>query len=265
MEGVLRRGSSRACHTRLVVSMVIMSVSNYLAKHSPYTLRRVRLGIESRSTTALAQLLLIAQNISSSLQQTFEPIEASACLLAILQTAFPVPAPLILGVSLVEKDDDYVHFDRHRWCFHVRRQHMHATSSGPEAPAWILHAPSVAVSAAKRWLTGDNSDRHVGDLFIKDDFDEEALLKRHHDLLSRCSDSNLQCWPGMWVQGLRTAAVTVMKSELLAAYTLAIPGLTSAGSLYYLHPRQSDLDNAAAQWFEHLGMRHLSVHQHAEV
>ena len=25
MEGVLRRGSSRACHTRLVVSMVIMS------------------------------------------------------------------------------------------------------------------------------------------------------------------------------------------------------------------------------------------------
>ncbi len=25
MEGVLRRGSSRACHTRLVVSMLIMS------------------------------------------------------------------------------------------------------------------------------------------------------------------------------------------------------------------------------------------------
>lgn len=240
------------------------SISNYLAEQSIFVRRRTRLGIESRSTTALAQLPLIVRNITSRLHLAHEELEASACLLALLQITFPVPAEVLLSVSLAKRVGDHIHFDTDSWCFQVRREHMHPSSEKEATTAWTLQIPKVAESAASRWISVNESSRYIGDLLIQDDFDQPALLKHHHDLLRTCSDAHLQCWPGMWFEGLRTAAVAVLKSELLTAYTLAIPGLTSAGSLHYLHPRQVDLKNAAAHWFEYLGLRHPSVCKYGE-
>ncbi len=238
------------------------SVSKHLAEQSPFTLRRIKLGAEVRSTTALAQLPGIARGLTARLLRASEPLEISACLLAILQAAFPVPAPVLLGIRLALREDDHLRFDKNSLCFHVRRGHMHPTSSETSAE-WSIQIPTVVRAEFAKRFTAVESAIFLADLLLTEGVEEAELLRNHHELLRECSDINLQCWPGHWVHGLRAAAVSVLNSELLAAFTLAIPGLASAGSLHYFHPRQVDLDAGAKEWFDHLGLSYAASELHA--
>lgn len=237
------------------------SVSNYLAHQSPFTPRRIKLGAEVRSTTALAQLPRIARGLSARLWDASTPQEISASLLAILQTAVPVPAPVMLGLGLAQRADEHIYFDKNSLCFHVRRSHMHPTSSNTKEE-WSIQIPPVVRTEFEKRFKTENSAKFLADILMTDGVEESELLKHHHELLRICSDANLQCWPGHWVHGLRAAAVSVLNSELLAAFTLGIPGLASAGSLHYFHPRQVDLDAGSKEWYEHLGLCNVASEQH---
>ena len=231
------------------------SVSEYIRQHAPFTARRIRLGLERKSSAPLTHVREIVQFAATEFRRERDPIHrASACLL-LLQLCIPVSTELLLSMGCQPSENLWL--DIPSRVLRVQRCHMTGSSSRAEwfksTTNWGIPLPSDTADFLEELFENCPHANFLGEVFSGNDINLKKLEEGHHQLLKRCSDTNLQIWPGQWVEGVCAAAVQVLGSELSAAYLLSQPGLSAHGALHYFHPRQADLNNLARKWFGHFG------------
>lgn len=232
------------------------SISEYIRRQAPFTARRIRLGLERKSSAPLFHVREIVQLAATEFRGAVDPTQqASACLL-LLQLCIPVSTALMLSMKCQPGEDLWL--DIRGRALRVQRSHMTGSTSRPEwfesTSGWCIPLPSDAADFLEKLFEKSHRPSFLADVFTDNEIDLKQLVNSHHQLLKRCSDTNLQIWPGQWIDGVCTAAVQVLGSELSAAFLLSLPGLSAQGALHYFHPRQADLNNLARKWFGHFGL-----------
>lgn len=233
------------------------SVSEYIRRQAPFTARRIRLGLERKSSAPLIHVREIVHLAATELRVAADPThQACACLL-LLQLCVPVSTDLLLSMRCKPGEDLWL--DIRSRALRVQRCHMTGSTSRPEwfecVTSWGIPLPTHAADFLEELFENSPNANFLADVFTGADIDLKQLEKGHHQLLKRCSDTNLQIWPGQWIDGVCAAAVQVLGSELSAAYLLSLPGLSAQGALHYFHPRQADLNQLARRWLAYFELK----------
>lgn len=233
------------------------SLSEYIRRQAPFTSRRIRLGLERKSSAPLTHIREIVRLCFTEIGNASDPVQlASGCLLQ-LQLCIPLPFDVLLSLRCQACDDLWL--DIPAGALSVSRRHMTGSASKPDwfasTGTWSIPLPSVAVGILAKLFKTSPEASFLGDVFSHNDIDLKELETAHHQLLKRYSDTNLQIWPGQWIEGISAAAIQVLGSELSAAYVLSHPGLSANGALHYFHPRQVDLDTLVRKWLAFFGLK----------